>query len=106
YIATENDSVYAFDADTGGPPLWRTSFLSPGVTAVPSVDTGCGQIVPIIGITATPVIDPATGTIYIVAQTKENGTYVHRLHPLDITTGRARPTTPVLISPPTHASRA
>jgi hypothetical protein len=104
YLATENDSVYAFDADTGGPPLWQTSFLSPGVTPVPSADTGCGQIVPIIGITATPVIDPATGTIYIIAQTKKNGTYVHRVHALDITTGSERPNSPVVISPTAQGS--
>ena len=104
YIATENDSVYAFDADTGGPPLWQTSFLSPGVTPIPSTDTGCTQIVPIIGITATPVIDPATGTIYVVAQTKENGTYVHRLHALDITSGSERSNSPVVISPTAQGS--
>jgi hypothetical protein len=104
YIATENDSVYAFDADTGGPPLWQKSFLSPGVTPIPSTDTGCTQIVPIIGITATPVIDPTTGTIYVVAQTKENGTYVHRLHALDITTGSERPNSPVVISPTAQGS--
>jgi hypothetical protein len=104
YIATENDSVYALDADAGGPPLWQTSFLSPGVTPIPSADTGCGQIVPIIGITATPVIDPATGTIYVVAQTKENGAYVHRLHALDITTGSERPSSPVVISPTVQGS--
>src|SRR5262245_1163033 len=104
YIATENDSVYAFDADAGGPPLWQTSFLSPGVTPIPAADTGCGQIVPIIGITATPVIDSATGTIYIVAQTKENGAYVHRLHALDITTGSERPNSPVVISPTVQGS--
>src|SRR5215469_8236702 len=104
YIATENDSVYAFDADNVGPPLWQTSFLSPGVTPIPSADTGCTQIVPIIGITATPVIDPTTGTIYVVAQTKENGTYVHRLHALDITTGSERPNSPVLISPTVQGS--
>jgi hypothetical protein len=104
YIATENDSVYAFDADAGGPPLWQKSFLSPGVTPIPSADTGCGQIVPIIGITATPVIDPATGTIYIVAQTKENGSYVHRLHALDITTSSERPNSPVVISPTAQGS--
>src|SRR5215472_6698052 len=104
YIATENDSVYAFDADTGGPPLWQTSFLSPGVTPVPAADTGCTQIVPIIGITATPVIDPVTGTIFVVAQTKENGAYVHRLHALDITTGSERPNSPVVISPTAQGS--
>jgi hypothetical protein len=104
YIATENDSVYAFDADTGGPPLWQRSFLSPGVTPIPSTDTGCTQIVPIIGITATPVIDSATGTIYVVAQTKENGTYVHRLHALDITTGGERSNRPVVISPTAQGS--
>jgi hypothetical protein len=104
YIATENDSVYAFDADIGGPPLWQTSFLSPGVIPIPSADTGCTQIVPIIGITATPVIDPATGTIYVVAQTKENGAYVHRLHALDITTGSEQPNSPVVISPTVQGS--
>ena len=104
YVATENDSVYAFDADTGGPPLWQVSFLSPGVTPIPASDTGCGQIVPIIGITATPVIDSATGTIYAVAQTKENGAYFHRLHALDITTGSERPSSPIVISPSVQGS--
>ena len=93
YVATENDSVYAFDADslegTNANPLWTASFTDPqqGITSVPSSDEGCGDIAPMIGITGTPVIDPATGTLYLVANTKENGTYVQRLHALDAATG-------------------
>ena len=97
FAATEHDSVYAFDADSGGEPLWRVSFLSAGVTTVPSSNTGCGQITPEIGITGTPVIDLMAGTLYVVAMTLENGTYAHRFHALDIASGAERPGSPVLI---------
>lgn len=101
FVATEHDSVYAFDADgPGGPasaPLWHVSFLGPGVTSVPAGDTGCDQIVPEIGITGTPVIDPNSGTIYLVAMTKESGKYVHRLHALDVTSGQEQPGSPVIV---------
>jgi hypothetical protein len=53
YAATENNSVYAFDADTKQSPLWHVSFLSPGVTSVPAPDTNEATILPQIGITGT-----------------------------------------------------
>jgi len=103
YVATEHDSVYAFDADqtTGGAPLWHTSFLSSGVTTAPSADLyiiNCCNVNPEVGITGTPVIDRGTNTLYVVAMTKEPGpTYVQRLHAIDIATGAERPGSPVTI---------
>ncbi|SPF41525.1 Outer membrane biogenesis protein BamB [Candidatus Sulfopaludibacter sp. SbA4] len=88
YVATEHDSVYAFDADTGT-QLWKASMLKSGETS--SDDRGCGQVSPEIGVTSTPVIDRSIGphgTIYVVAMSKDtSGNYHQRLHALDLTTG-------------------
>lgn len=90
YVATEHDSVYAFDADNGQ-QLWHVSVL--GAAETTSDDRGCSQITPEIGITATPVIDRSSGpngAIYIVAMTKDaSSAYHQRLHALDMTTGAA-----------------
>jgi len=99
YVVTEHDSVYAFDADgLSNSPLWHVSFLKSGVTSVPCADTGeCGDIPTEIGITSTPAIDQTTGTLYVVAATKESGSYVQRLHALDITSGAEKFGGPVVI---------
>jgi hypothetical protein len=93
FVATEHDSVYAFDA-YGHPasPLWRVNFLRKGVTTVPENDVECPFIAQEVGITSTPVIDADTGTLYVLARTKElNGLpsnqYRQRLHALSVTTG-------------------
>jgi outer membrane protein assembly factor BamB len=87
YAVTENDSVYAFDADNGA-LLWQVSALGAGES--PSDDHSCGQISPQIGITSTPVIDRSSGphgTIYVVAMSKNSSNYFQRIHALDMTTG-------------------
>jgi len=90
YAATENDTVYAFDADatSAGAPLWKTSLLPSGATAVSNTVTGCGDLQPIIGITGTPAIDSSTNTMYVVSYDSEGGNEVYRLHALDVTTGQ------------------
>lgn len=95
FVVTEHDSVYAFDADGRSPePLWKVNFLKEdkGVTSVPFQDVGCPFIQPEIGITSTPVIDPQSGTLYVLARTKEKAglfgkRHVQRLHALAVTTG-------------------
>jgi hypothetical protein len=87
YVATEHDTVFAFDADTGA-QLWKMSLL--GTNETPSDTRGCGQVTPEIGITSTPVIDLKAGphgTIFVVAMSKNGSNYFQRLHALDLTTG-------------------
>ena len=99
YVVTENDTVYAFDADAAGSPLWSTSVL--GSNEIASDNRGCGNITPTIGILATPVIDLASGphgTIYVAAMSKDNsGNYFQRLHAIDITTGAEQTGWPITV---------
>jgi hypothetical protein len=104
-VATEHDSVYAMDA-AGQPtePLWRVSFINPsaGVLPLAESDTHCPFIAPEMGITATPVIDTQSRTIFLLVRTAESGPdggvrFYQRLHALDLTTGAERPSSPVLI---------
>ena len=91
YVATEHDSVYAFDADSTN-LFWQVSLLGTG--EVTSDDRGCNQVTPEIGITSTPVIDRQlgpNGTIFVVAMSKDgSGHYYQRLHALDLATGSNR----------------
>ena len=106
YVATNNDSVYAFDADNpaASAPIWYKNYTNPAANIVPvdrtDVGQACGTYVDFagkIGIGGTPVIDTASQTIYFVTRTKENGTFVQRLHALDIRDGTERPGSPVVI---------
>jgi hypothetical protein len=104
YVATMNDSVYAFDADSAtganAQPLWQTTFLVGGATPVPIKLQKCGgtTLWTEVGIVSTPVIDPVAGTLYVVAKTYENSQFVHRLHALDVTTGLEKTGSPVVIT--------
>ncbi len=92
FVVTENDSVFAFDADAGGSPLWNVTLTdaahgaAAGATAVPTM-SDCSLGGPTYGITGTPVIDITTNTMYVVSMTQENGYPVSRLHALDVTSG-------------------
>ncbi len=98
YVVTEHDSAYAFDADSGT-VLWHVSTLGSNETT--SDPRNCGQVVPEIGMTSTPVIDPKAGThgtIFMVAASKDSsGNYHQRLHALDLTTGAEQTGSPVAI---------
>jgi hypothetical protein len=103
YVATENDSVYAFDADgTDSSPLWQTSFLTGGAQALTTTDVNCSNITPVIGVTSTPVIDPLTDTMFVLGRTKTgtsgNYTYTQTLYALNIATGAIVQSVPVQAS--------
>jgi len=96
YAATEHDSVYAFDAKSGA-TLWQVSLLVAGET--PSDARGCDQVIPEIGITATPVIDRKAGSLFVVAMSKDAaGAYHQRLHSLSLVTGAENAMSPTSIT--------
>jgi outer membrane protein assembly factor BamB len=99
FVATENDTVYGFDADNGS-LLWNVTMLESG--EVPSDDRDCSQVEPTIGVTSTPVIDLTQGphgTIYVVAMSKDSSSNYHqRLHALDITSGAEQFSGPIDIT--------
>lgn len=95
YVATEHDSVYAFDAyRPGDPPLWQVSFLDKtrDITVPSEDDVQCPFIRPEVGITSTPVIDLKSGTLYVLSRTKirhrtSEDDFFQHLHALAITSG-------------------
>jgi hypothetical protein len=104
-IATENDSVYTYDADTGGAALWKASMVDAahgagaGETPLNSAAEGlCADLEPQVGITSTPVIDPSSKTIYVEAKSTNGTNYFHRLHALDLLTGNEKSPGPVKIA--------
>jgi uncharacterized protein YjdB len=102
YFATENDSVYAVDADgisgTAATVLWKTTAHPAGETPLTTADTGCGYINP-VGIMSTPVIDRLRNAIYVVAASRDSGGATHhRLYALDLTNGNELPGGPTEIT--------
>ena len=86
YVETEHDSVYAIDADTGTVYAHVSLIPSGGTTVSSSSDLNCGDINPEVGITGTPVIDPATNILYVVSKAKVGGNVVQQLHALNAAT--------------------
>ena len=105
FVATQHDSVYAFDADnnTGGNAsyIWKAALLPTGTIPVPQSEVGSGDISVELGITATPVIDAASSTLYIVSKVKRTAdtSYHQYLHALDLATGAEKFNGPVEINP-------
>ena len=95
-VATEHDTVYAFDADATGieRPLWRVSLLTAGARTFQAAtdriakNRTCDSITPEVGITGTPVVDWATKRLYVMALDVEHGVMTYRVHVVDPTTGR------------------
>jgi len=89
FVCTESNSVYAFDADVAGITYWKTNLGAPFASS-------CMDLVPVVGITGTPVIDLDSGTLYV--DTKLAAGPAQKLHALDITTGQEKFGGPVTIA--------
>ncbi len=99
-VATENNSIYAFDADNygDGSPIWENRFAVNGATTVSSADEHCADLVPNVGITSTPVV--ANGTLFVVSHVLLNGNFYYHLHALDLRTGQNKAGSPVEVHVP------
>ncbi len=106
FVATTNDTLYAFDADAAPcTTLWSLSMLGTSELAVPSgttghlVGNGGGDIQPTTGVIGTPVIDLSTNTLYVVAKSykKTPQTFYQRLHAIDLTSGTEKFNGPVAL---------
>jgi hypothetical protein len=96
FVASSQNTVYAFDADNAATtaPLWQKSLGASGS----ATGFGCTDMTAQVGVTSTPVIDAQAGNLYLVAKGQENGTWVQRVHVLDVLTGNERPGSPLVIS--------
>ncbi len=108
-VATEHDGLFAFDADASPCSLlWSVNLIdnahggTTGETSVPwnLVGVGAGDMQPEVGVTGTPVIDPATGIVYVVSKSisSDHSTFYQRIHAVDITTGNEKNGSPTLIA--------
>jgi polyvinyl alcohol dehydrogenase (cytochrome) len=94
YVATENDTVYELDAATGA-VLWSTHLATPE----PSSAACDGDISPSIGVTSTPVVDPATNRLYAVGGVSVSGAVHHELFALDLSSGQPIGGFPIMVDP-------
>jgi hypothetical protein len=112
-VATAHDGLFAFDADANPcVTLWSVSLIDtghggtggevtvPDGTSGNAVGEGYGDITPEVGVTSTPVIDPAIGTLYVVSKSMNSAatTFYQRLHAINVTTGNEKPGSPTSIS--------
>jgi hypothetical protein len=107
YVATQHDSLYAFDADASPcVQLWQANLVdaahggSAGEASVPYTLLGnaSGDVKPEVGVTGTPVIDPSTGIIYVVSKSTASGSFYQRVHAIDLTNGSEKTGSPKLIT--------
>jgi hypothetical protein len=94
-VGTESDEVVALSESTGQ-VVWQASTGTP----VPSSKLPCGDISPTVGITSTPVIDPANDEVFAVADTLNGSMIEHKLYAFNVATGAAVPGFPVDVEPP------
>ena len=107
YVATQHDSVYAFDADgKASGPFWQRSFINPGAGIIPAQSNDVEGVAPEIGVLGTPVIDQASNTIYLVSMSNENTNNVFRLHAMDLSTGAEKFDGPVVLQPKVQGTGA